>query len=226
MNNDGLNTEKILAIIEPHHPRFLQINEHFKTKSKEDALGSYKTYDLILDFSILKTKEKHLFLKELNKTTKAPIISDLSLAWPDFILKKHPQVVGGLSLVFFSPTSKVEYFAKTPSVQSEIQSFLKMLNLEGIHNHHCHLSFHYPRIISMIINEAYFALEEKLANPEDIDQAMKFGVNYPLGPIEWGQKIGLQNVLDLLQELSQITEDPRYRPSTFLKLNADKSNLK
>ena len=70
------------------------------------------------------------------------------------------------------------------------------------------------RIVSMIINEAYFALEENVSTKEDIDTAMKLGTNYPYGPFEWGGKIGLKNVAGLLTELS-LTEK-RYRPATLL----------
>ena len=80
------------------------------------------------------------------------------------------------------------------------------------------IGFHYPRVISMIINEAYFALDDNLATAESIDLAMKSGVNYPLGPIEWGQKIGLKHIINLLSEYLAITEDPRYKISTALKL--------
>jgi len=71
------------------------------------------------------------------------------------------------------------------------------------------------RVISMIINEAYFALDEKVSSKEEIDTAMKLGTNYPYGPFEWSKKIGLQNVYELLSSLSQI--DPRYEPSALLK---------
>ena len=75
----------------------------------------------------------------------------------------------------------------------------------------------------MIINEAYFALGEKLTTAEAIDLAMKNGVNYPLGPVEWGEKIGLHYVAQLLEELNTITRDDRYRLSTELKLHAFKN---
>ena len=71
-----------------------------------------------------------------------------------------------------------------------------------------------PRIVSMIINEAYFTLEEKVSTKEEIDIAMKLGTNYPYGPFEWSQKIGLKNIAGLLKELS-ITEK-RYEPSSLL----------
>jgi len=70
------------------------------------------------------------------------------------------------------------------------------------------------RVISMIINEAYFALEENVSTKEEIDIAMKLGTNYPYGPFEWARKIGLQNIVSLLTELS-ITEK-RYQPASLL----------
>lgn len=60
-----------------------------------------------------------------------------------------------------------------------------------------------PRILSRIINEAYFALAEKVSDTAEIDTAMKLGTNYPLGPFEWAQKIGHQNIYQLLQKLAE-----------------------
>lgn len=60
-----------------------------------------------------------------------------------------------------------------------------------------------PRIISMIINEAWFSLAENISTREEIDTAMKLGTNYPYGPFEWGDRIGLHRVRDLLKELQK-----------------------
>jgi 3-hydroxybutyryl-CoA dehydrogenase len=72
-----------------------------------------------------------------------------------------------------------------------------------------------PRVVASIVNEAFFALEEKVSTEEDIDIAMKTGTNYPYGPFEWSQKIGLQNIYSLLTALSR--EQSRYQPSALLK---------
>ena len=74
-----------------------------------------------------------------------------------------------------------------------------------------------PRVISMIINEAFISLEEGVSTKEEINTAMKLGTNYPYGPFEWGQIIGLKNITSLLQKLS-ITEK-RYKPSSLLFQN-------
>ena len=60
------------------------------------------------------------------------------------------------------------------------------------------------RIISMVINEAYFALGDEVSTKREIDTAMKLGTNYPLGPFEWGEEIGLQKIYMLLERLYKI----------------------
>lgn len=74
------------------------------------------------------------------------------------------------------------------------------------------------RVISMIINEAYFALEQNVSTREEIDIAMKLGTNYPYGPFEWSRKIGLGRICQLLEKLS--LTDEKYTPSTLLKTEA------
>jgi len=67
------------------------------------------------------------------------------------------------------------------------------------------------RILAMIINEAYYTLQENVSTREEIDIAMKLGTNYPMGPFEWSEKIGLENIYDLLNKLG--ATDHRYIPA-------------
>lgn len=67
------------------------------------------------------------------------------------------------------------------------------------------------RVVSMIINEAFYALKENVSTKKEIDLAMKLGTNYPLGPFEWVEKIGTEKVFDLLTVLSD--NDDRCVPS-------------
>jgi 3-hydroxybutyryl-CoA dehydrogenase len=76
-----------------------------------------------------------------------------------------------------------------------------------------------PRVVCMIINEAYFALADGVSTPEEIDIAMKLGTNYPYGPFEWGKKIGLSNVVALLDSLSSANK--RYQPAELLRKAAE-----
>lgn len=77
------------------------------------------------------------------------------------------------------------------------------------------------RVVSMIINEAYLALEEEVSSKEEIDTAMKLGTSYPFGPFEWGRLIGLNNVRELLVRLAE--SNARYHPSRLLQQEAARS---
>lgn len=73
------------------------------------------------------------------------------------------------------------------------------------------------RTISMIANEGFEAVLQGVAGEAGIDAAMRFGVNYPKGPIEWAREIGLQRILAVLDAVYQKTGDPRYRASLALR---------
>ena len=74
-----------------------------------------------------------------------------------------------------------------------------------------------PRVLAMIINEAFYTVEDGTATREDIDKGMKLGTNYPFGPFEWCEKIGIRNVYDILRGLSNQTKDPVYDICPLLK---------
>lgn len=75
----------------------------------------------------------------------------------------------------------------------------------------------FPRILSLIVNEAARSLEEGVASAEEIDVAMRLGVNYPQGPLRWADQVGLDEVLAVLEGLQRETGDDRYRPAPLLK---------
>jgi 3-hydroxybutyryl-CoA dehydrogenase len=74
-----------------------------------------------------------------------------------------------------------------------------------------------PRIICMIINEAFNTAQKGTATREDIDLAMKLGTNYPYGPFEWCRRIGIREVYELLESVHEDTQDSRYKISPLLK---------
>lgn len=74
-----------------------------------------------------------------------------------------------------------------------------------------------PRIIFMIINEACYTLQEGTASMKDIDTSMKLGTNYPMGPFEWANQIGIKHVYETLEALYTDTHDERYKVCPLLK---------
>ncbi len=74
-----------------------------------------------------------------------------------------------------------------------------------------------PRIIFMIINEACYTVQEGTANIKDIDTSMKLGTNYPFGPFEWADKIGIRHIYETLDALYNDSRDERYKICPLLK---------
>lgn len=77
-----------------------------------------------------------------------------------------------------------------------------------------------PRVIAMIVNEAYFAWENNIATRADIDLAMQLGTNYPHGPFAWASRIGTARIANLLNTLQAETGNERYRASAALIADA------
>lgn len=72
------------------------------------------------------------------------------------------------------------------------------------------------RVNALIGNEAFAMLEAGLASPEDIDKAVKLGLNHPMGPFEMVDLVGLDVRLSILEYLHQ-TLGEKYRPNELLK---------
>jgi 3-hydroxyacyl-CoA dehydrogenase len=81
--------------------------------------------------------------------------------------------------------------------------------------------FSFERLILPMINEAAYALQEKVASPNDIDIAMMYGAGMadtsgPKGPLQLADEMGLDVVLAKLEELHKILGE-RFRPAPLLK---------
>ena len=76
------------------------------------------------------------------------------------------------------------------------------------------------RTVAMLVNEALDALQKGVAGAEDIDTAMRLGVNYPRSPLAWGESLGWGRVLRLLENLQQHYGEERYRPCSLLRQKA------
>jgi 3-hydroxybutyryl-CoA dehydrogenase len=78
------------------------------------------------------------------------------------------------------------------------------------------------RILATIVNEAASAVADGVASPEAIDTAMRLGMNYPSGPLEWGERIGLSHVVHTLDALHGTVPDGRYRVIPLLRSVAER----
>ncbi len=76
------------------------------------------------------------------------------------------------------------------------------------------------RVIAIIVNIACEIAQRGIARASEIDPAIRIGLGYPAGPLELGDRIGATKILHILGTIEQITGDPRYRPSLWLRRRA------
>lgn len=77
------------------------------------------------------------------------------------------------------------------------------------------------RTIAMLANEGFEAVLQGVTDEAGVDAAMRYGLNYPKGPIAWSREIGLSRVLSVLDAIHGLTGDPRYRASMALRFAAE-----
>ena len=76
------------------------------------------------------------------------------------------------------------------------------------------------RVVSMVVNIGCSIAQNRTAEPADIDKAVTLGLNYPFGPLAYGDRLGPANVLKVLSNMYRVYGDPRYRPNVWLSRRA------
>lgn len=160
--------------------------------------------NFLINFGFGTKEEKQNLLKE---NPEKHIIMDLTCYDPKEFYDEYPQLKGCFAALFCDESKKIEVHCLKH--EPEVIAKFKELGFTPVETTIVSCGFIFPRTIVQIINEAYFALEDGVASKEDINRAMKFGVNYPKGPFEWSQGRELY-VRTLLNELLQKTADKRY----------------
>ena len=186
----------------------------------EDA----KTANMAIEVLIESIETKRDLVRALDRSlpADAPLLSaSMSVtatqigAWishPDWVVGFGilPPLVKG-NLIELAPGLQTD-----PSTLSKAKLFFEKLGLETAVVEDS-VGLVLPRIVCNLVNEAAYALMENVAQPHDIDTAMKLGTNYPHGPLGWGDMIGLDVVLAVLRGLYEEYGDDRYRPAPLLK---------
>ena len=76
------------------------------------------------------------------------------------------------------------------------------------------------RVVAHIVNVGCDIVQQRIASPEDLDSAVMLGLGYPKGPLGMGDAIGAAKVLAILEAMFAVYQEPRYRPSPWLKRRA------
>ncbi len=77
-------------------------------------------------------------------------------------------------------------------------------------------AFAVNRILCIMLNEAFYALDEGIASAEDIDKGMMLGCNHPIGPLALSDLVGNETLLHVMEGLHRELGD-KYRPAPLLK---------
>jgi 3-hydroxybutyryl-CoA dehydrogenase len=175
---------------------------------------NYKEADAVVDLLFENLQDRISFLKQL-----APSIVIINSV-TDTLAETDPGFIRIAGWQTFLRAAVVEASCLNDGSKKIAEEVFGSFN-KNIHWLPDEPGFVTPRVISTIINEAYFALAESVSTPEEIDTAMKLGTAYPYGPFEWSREIGLQNISTLLHRLS--THQKRYTPSELLVQETDRS---
>ncbi|MGI8587763.1 MAG: 3-hydroxybutyryl-CoA dehydrogenase [Chloroflexia bacterium] len=81
------------------------------------------------------------------------------------------------------------------------------------------------RVLMPLLNEAMYTLMEGVASAEDIDTAVKLGLNHPMGPLTLADYVGLDVCLDVMEVLHRELGDPKFRPCPLLRKMVDAGYL-
>lgn len=129
------------------------------------------------------------------------------------------RVVGFGTFANFKEGSLIEVALPLQADPSYVQAAAGIFSLidQDIELVEDEVGFVFPRILSMIVNEAAYALTEQTAEAKSIDIAMKKGTNYPMGPLEWAEKIGLDDIYAVLSGLYRELGEERYRPAPLIR---------
>ena len=166
--------------------------------------------NLVMIFDDLSADKKRTFLKQ-NADKK--VVMDFSTIDPNPFYHEFPNLIGSFPGLF-AIEGKCELHLREE--HPDVEAVMRANGLTPVRTSIAGLGFTVPRTLAMIINEAYFALEEKVASASDIDRAMRFGVNYPQGPIGWA-KDRERLYVSLLDSLKAASQDNRYEVCRLLR---------
>jgi 3-hydroxybutyryl-CoA dehydrogenase len=144
--------------------------------------------------------------------------SSLSITEMAAATRRAPQVVG---LHFFNPVHRMKLLEIVRALETSATTLQHCEEVGRRMGKECVTVRESPgfvtsRINAMIGNEAFYMLQEGVASAEDIDKALKLGLNHPMGPFELVDLVGLDTRLSILRFLHR-TLGEKFRPCPLLE---------
>ncbi|MDA8886049.1 3-hydroxyacyl-CoA dehydrogenase family protein [Bacteroidia bacterium] len=181
-------------------------------------INEIDSYDVVFDLDFDDTPEQIQYY--MNLKGKVIIVGSVKIQLEELLAEAgelpNCPILGMNTLPTFINRSLLEVCALNANDQAIAEAIFAELDLKSRFVS-SRVGLVTPRIVCMIINEAYFTVQEGTATREDIDLGMKLGTAYPKGPFEWSREIGLDHVYETLEALYQDTKDERYKICPLLK---------
>jgi 3-hydroxybutyryl-CoA dehydrogenase len=200
----------------------------FIANLKEDYAKQVGESDLVLEVAPEDLAAKKKIFKSceakcrketiLATTTSNPWVTQLATAI------RRPEKVIGLNFTKnpFEDKYLVQVVKGLQTSDETVRAVMELLETVGITAVKLEENpgFILDRVIASIVNEAAVMYSSKLATKEDIDNMMKVCVNWPMGPFEFADNMGVDRVVEILDSMSQQL-GPKYQPCFLLRRMVD-----
>ena len=178
--------------------------------------------DLVIEAVPEELKLKVEIFAELDRLTRPETVlasntSSLSITEIASVTRRAPRCIG---MHFFNPVQKMKLLEIVKALETDDTTVEAAVEVGRRMKKETIVIKESPgfitsRINAMIGNEAFYMLQEGIASAEDIDKALKLGLNHPMGPFELVDLVGLDTRLHILEYLHQSLGE-KYRPCPLL----------
>ena len=195
-------------------------------------VGALRDAGLVVEAAFEDPKVKADLFASLDRTTRKDIIlaSNTSSISIDSLASRtsRPDRVAGMHFMNPVPIMTLVEVVRGPRTSDEtidaVTAIAKRLGKTPVVSAD-RPGFIANRVLMPMINEAFFALEEKVGTAEDIDLVMTLGMNHPIGPLRLADLIGLDVVLAILEVLEHDLKDRKYAAAPNIRRYVDAGHL-